>query len=166
LLFSREAVACKEVVIQARQKFNKSESEVQMKKGTVGYCNPPGHTRFKKGQSGNPSGRPKGSLNMATVLERTLREKVIIINQNGRQKTVTKLEAALNQLIDKATSGELKAFQLLSPLVRSAEEREIQEPVANSALDEIDEKVVRGIMKRFEASRKGDQINEADTEAQ
>jgi len=144
-----------------------------MKKGTkppnsnhasVGYCHPPERTRFKKGQSGNPNGRPKGSLNIATVLERTLREKVII-KENDRPRTVTKLEAALKQLIDKATSGELKALQLLSALVRSAEEREIQEPVANSALDEVDEKVIAGIMKRFEASRKGDQINEADTEA-
>jgi hypothetical protein len=167
-------VACAEVVHQSRQKFNKTESEVDMKKGTkppnsnhatVGYCNPPEHTRFKKGQSGNPNGRPKGSLNMATVLERTLREKVII-NQNGRRKTVTKLEAALKQLIDKATSGELKALQLLSALVRSAEEREIQEPVANSALDEVDEKVVLGIMKRFESNRKEDQVNETDNNAQ
>jgi hypothetical protein len=153
--------------------IQQTESEVDMKKGTkppnsnhasVGYCHPPERTRFKKGQSGNPNGRPKGSLNIATVLERTLREKVII-KENDRPRTVTKLEAALKQLIDKATSGELKALQLLSALVRSAEEREIQEPVANSALDEVDEKVIAGIMKRFEASRKGDQINEADTEA-
>ena len=79
---------------------------------------------------------------MATVLERTLREKVVI-NENGRRKTVTKLEAAVKQLIDKATSGELKALQLLSALVRSAEEREIQEPVPNSAFDEVDQKVIR-----------------------
>jgi hypothetical protein len=154
--------------------IQQTESEVDMRKGTkpansnhltVGYCNPPERTRFKKGQSGNPNGRPKGSLNMATVLERTLREKVII-NQNGRRKTVTKLEAALKQLIDKATSGELKALQLLSALVRSAEEREVQEPAANSVLDQVDEKVVLGIMKRFEASRKGDHVNEPETETQ
>jgi hypothetical protein len=131
----------------------------------VGYCNPPEHSRFKKGVSGNPTGRPKGTLNMATLLERTLLERVVI-HENGRQKTVTKLEAALKQLIDKATSGELKAFQLLSGLVRSAEEREIQEPVANSALDEIDEKVVLGILKRFETIRKEDQVNEANNDAQ
>lgn len=135
----------------------------------VGYCNPPEYTRFKKGMSGNPRGRPKGTLNMATVLERTLREKVVV-NENGRRKTVTKLEAALKQLIDKATSGDLKALQLLSALVRSAEEREIQEPAANSALDEVDEKVVLGIMKRFEAIRKEDQgkegqRNDSHTEA-
>ena len=90
-----------------------------------GYCNPPKHTRFKKGQSGNPRGRPKGALNMATVLERTLREK-IVIDVNGKRKTVTKLEAAINQLANKATSGELKALQLLAALVRSAEERGIK----------------------------------------
>jgi hypothetical protein len=132
---------------------------------TVGYCNPPEHTRFKTGRSGNPKGRPKGTLNIATVLERTLREKVII-NENGRPRTVSKLEAAVKQLIDKATSGELKAFQMLSALVHSAEEREIQEPVANSTLNEVDEKVVFGIIKRIEARRKGDGTNDAETEAQ
>ena len=145
-----------------------------MKKGTkplnsnraIGYCNPPEHTRFKKGQSGNPNGRPKGSFNIATVLGRTLREK-LVIKENGRPRTVTKLEAAMKQLIDKATSGEMKAVQLLlSALVRSAEEREIQDPVANSALGEVDEKVIAGIMKRFETNRKEDQVNETDNNAQ
>jgi hypothetical protein len=132
---------------------------------TVGYCNPPEHTRFKKGQSGNPKGRPKGSLNMATVLERTLREKVVI-SENGKRKTVTKLESALKQLSDKAASGELRAVHLLTALVRSAEEREVQTPVPNPELDEVDQKVVLGIMKRFEATKKEDQVNEPDTETQ
>ena len=137
---------------------------------TVGYCNPPLHTRFKKGQSGNPKGRPKGTLNITTVLERTLREKVAI-TVKGRRKTVTKLEAALQQVVDKAASGELKAFQVMSRLVHSAEEREVQAPVPNDGLDEVDQEVVLGIMKRFENSRKEDpvqdgQANETDTKAQ
>lgn len=122
----------------------------------VGYCNPPEHTRFKKGQSGNPKGRPKGTLNMATVLERTLREKVVI-NENGRRRTVTKLEAALKQVTNKAASGELKALQLLAALVRSAEERALRAPARSSDLDEMDEKVVLGILQRLEASSKDDQ---------
>ncbi len=131
----------------------------------VGYCNPPEHTRFKKGQSGNPQGRPKGTLNMATVLERTLREKVVI-NENGKRKTITKLEAAIKQVTNKAASGELKALQLLAALVCSAEERGIQGAVPNAALDETDEKVVLGILKRLEATSKGDQEDADQADAQ
>ena len=130
------------------------QSKPEKPKGAkVGYCNPPERTRFKTGQSGNPRGRPKGTLNMATVLERTLREKVVI-NENGRRKTITKLEAAIKQLTNKAASGELKALQLLTALVRSAEERAIQAPAPNSALEEVDERVVLGMLRRLEAASK------------
>ena len=119
----------------------------------MGYCNPPEHGRFKTGQSGNPQGRPKGTLNMATVLGRTLREKVVI-NENGKRKTITKLQAALKQLTNKAASGELKALQLLATLVRSAEERAIKAAAPNSNLDEVDEKVFLGMLKRLETTGK------------
>jgi hypothetical protein len=125
----------------------------------VGYCSPPAHSRFRKGESGNPHGRPKGTLNIATVLERILREKVVI-NENGKRKTVSKLEAAIRQLTDKAALGETRAFQLLSALVRSAEERNIKAAVPDSTLDEADEKVVLEILKRLESASKGDQEDE------
>ena len=34
----------------------------------VGYKKPPLHSRFKKGQSGNPRGRPRGAKNFSSVL--------------------------------------------------------------------------------------------------
>jgi hypothetical protein len=135
----------------------------QVKLGSVGYCHPPERTRFKAGQSGNPRGRPKGTLNMATVLERTLREKVVI-NENGRRKTVSKLEAAIKQVTNKAALGELKALQLLAALVRSAEERGTQAAGPNSVLAEADEKVVLGILNRLEVTSKGDQEDETDAQ--
>ena len=39
----------------------------------VGYKQPPKHTQFKPGQSGNPKGRPKGTQNLATDLAEELR---------------------------------------------------------------------------------------------
>ena len=129
----------------------------------VGYGNPPKHTRFKKGLSGNPQGRPKGTLNIATVLQRTLHQKVAI-EENGQRKTITKLEAAIRQLTDKAASGELKALQLLAALVRSAEERATQPAVPNPVLEEVDQKVVLGILKRLETASKGEQKDESDTQ--
>src|SRR5271156_2377726 len=129
----------------------------------VGYGKPPERTRFKTGRSGNPKGRPKGTLNMATVLARTLRAKVVV-NENGRRKTITKLEAALQQLTNKAASGDLKAVHLLAGLVRSAEERTVQAVNPTDALDEADEKVMLGILKRMESARKEDQEHGNDFE--
>ncbi len=125
----------------------------------IGYGKPPEQTRFKKGQSGNPRGRPKGTHNMATVLERILREKVVI-TEHGRRKNVTKLEAAIKQLANKAALGDLKGLQLLAALVRSAEERAIKTALPNSALDVADEKVVLEILNRLESASKGDEKDE------
>jgi Family of unknown function (DUF5681) len=133
------------------------------KNGTneVGYGNPPQNFRFKKGRSGNPKGRPKGSLNFATVLQRTLRE-TIVINENGRRKVVSKLEAAVAELVKKATSGDGQAIRYLCQLVTSAEERSvIVEPTTQ--LSETDQKVVANILKRFQQSPK-EKNNEANSE--
>jgi hypothetical protein len=59
---------------------------------------PPKHTQFKKGQSGNPRGHPRGAKNLATVLGEVLDEKVTI-TENGRRRTITKAEAMLNGLL-------------------------------------------------------------------
>ena len=51
-------------------------SDRQSSDGAVGYGRPPGHTRFTKGKSGNPTGRVKDSKNLATVLMRSAHEGV------------------------------------------------------------------------------------------
>ena len=49
----------------------------------VGYSKPPRHTRFVKGQSGNPRGRPPGAKNFATLLSEALNETVIVTENGG-----------------------------------------------------------------------------------
>jgi hypothetical protein len=39
---------------------------------SVGYGRPPKHTRFKPGRSGNPKGRPRGSRNLSTEMQKVL----------------------------------------------------------------------------------------------
>jgi hypothetical protein len=41
----------------------------------VSYKNPPLHSQFQPGQSGNPKGRPKGSKNVRTILREALQRK-------------------------------------------------------------------------------------------
>jgi hypothetical protein len=139
------------------------DNETRFSDYEVGFGKPPAGTRFKKGQSGNPKGRPKGTLNMATVLARTLREKVII-NENGQRKVITKLEAAVKQLVNKAASGDLRALRHLADLVVSAEERTAQAPVADAAISEDDQKVVQGILERFGNGNVGGEEDEIDSQ--
>src|SRR5437588_11273536 len=76
----------------------------------VGYCRPPQHTQFRKGQSGNPKGRPKGSQALASIWLRAMNEKVTI-SENGQRRRITKQEAAIKQLANKAASGDKRAMQ-------------------------------------------------------
>lgn len=122
--------------------------EVSESEKSVGYGVPPEATRFKKGVSGNPKGRPKGSLNVATVFTKTLRERVVI-NEHGRRKTVTKLEAALKQLVNKAASGDLRALAQLVALAQDAEAKQSMPGAQEPVLGDLDHEVIDGIMKRF-----------------
>ena len=123
----------------------------------VGYGKPPIRSRFKKGRSGNPQGRPKGSLNFATVLLRTLREKVVI-HENGKRRVITKLEASLKQLVNKATAGDLRALSHLIGVTIAAEQSAAEESAAQDVLHELDREVMTNMIRRYSQSIKG--VNE------
>ena len=130
----------------------------------VGYCRPPEATRFRKGRSGNPKGRPKGSLNVATVFTKTLREKVVI-NENGQRKAVTKLEAALKQLVNKAATGDTRALRLLLELARDAEAKQNAGGEQIPIVGELDQEVIEGILKRVqEGEQQGQELQEVDND--
>ena len=88
----------------------------------VGYRKPPRHTRFKKGRSGNPSGRPKGTKNISTDLLEELSER-IRIREGDRKITVSKQRALLKTLTAKALKGDTRAAALVLNLVWRVVER-------------------------------------------
>ena len=91
-------------------------------KERVGYRHPPSATRFPPGRSGNPRGRPKGARNLNAIVAAALGERVAV-KDNGRRRSVTKLEAAVTQLVNRAATGEIRATQLLLALVQANEAR-------------------------------------------
>jgi len=114
----------------------------------VGYGKPPNATRFQKGQSGNPTGRRRGSKNLSTILDEELEQRVVI-RENGKQKTITKRRASMKQLANKAASGDHRALQILINYLNDLEGRAgtVEE---GSQLDEIDQEIVGGILERFQ----------------
>jgi Family of unknown function (DUF5681) len=119
-----------------------------------GYGKPPATTRFKKGTSGNPKGRPKGSLNVATVFMKALREKVVI-NEHGQRKTVTKLEAAVKQVANKAASGDQRSMRLLIELARDAEAKLSLPGAQPAVVSTADQEIIDDILKRFSEAKEG-----------
>jgi hypothetical protein len=82
----------------------------------VGYGKPPEQSRFKTGQSGNPAGRPRGHLNLVTVVSNALKSKVTV-TEGGRRRTKSKLEVAITQVTNKAAAGDLKALRMILGLM-------------------------------------------------
>lgn len=75
-----------------------------MSEHLVGKGKPPVHSRFAKGQSGNPSGRPKGrrsSLPYDAVLGQ-----LVTVRENGQQRRLPADKAFLLHLANKGLSGD------------------------------------------------------------
>lgn len=97
----------------------------------VGYCQPPMATRFKAGQSGNPSGRPKGArsknrvpaLNEERLKSLVLEEayRTIRINEADRQVSIPMAQAIIRSLAVNAAKGNQRAQRLFTQLLSSIE---------------------------------------------
>ena len=120
----------------------------------VGYGKPPKNTQFKKGVSGNPKGRPKKALDFDNELLRQSRAS-ITLNDNGRPRRISKHEAVIMQLLNKAMSGNIPAartyldrYQVASEkvaLMKAAQSKDLEK---YNDLDSLtDEELDRFIVK-------------------
>jgi hypothetical protein len=69
---------------------------------------------FKKGQSGNPNGRPKGTLNASTIIRKWLEASEKIKNPaSGKVEVLTQMDIITLSQIQKARKGDTSAFNAL-----------------------------------------------------
>jgi hypothetical protein len=98
----------------------------------IGFGKPPKKTRFKKGQSGNPAGRPRGSKNTPKLLSDESLSKIILyeayreirINEESGPITVPIAQAVIRSITVKAAKGDHRSQRLLTDMLKKVEERE------------------------------------------
>lgn len=94
---------------------------------TVGYGRPPKQTQFKKGQSGNPRGRPRGrrTKTPAQIFEAAAFRQVSFV-RDGRKAKASALELWMDAVFNRAISGKgsskpiLDLLRLLGPEAMSS----------------------------------------------
>jgi Family of unknown function (DUF5681) len=94
------------------------------------YRKPPLHTRFKKGQSGNPRGRPR--KNLPAVLVAALNEPVFV-TIDGERRKITKREAMIHQLVNKSAGADLRATKMLIDMMKDIDKKTGAEPPPETA---------------------------------
>src|SRR5215472_2366763 len=88
----------------------------------VGYRNPPRHTQFQKGQSGNPGGRPR-RLPAERLEELALYEayRTTIVMEDGHAIPMPAIQAVLRRQLESAASGNVRAQRDILAMIRDIE---------------------------------------------
>jgi Family of unknown function (DUF5681) len=125
----------------------------------VGYGRPPRHSRFRKGRSGNPRGRPRGSKNLLTLFAEALDE-TVTVKEGGRSRTITKREAIVKQLVNRSAGADLAAMRMLLGMAQALEGRADPEAdgadPGNRSTAEADLEVVRELRRRLRSGESDD----------
>jgi len=87
----------------------------------VGFGKPPRHSRFRPGQSGNPSGKRKPRQGLSERLDRILAEQINVTDA-GKQRRLPKEEVFLRQMVNKAIAGDRQFGRLLLDYLQRRQE--------------------------------------------
>ena len=109
---------------------------------------PPKQTRFRKGVSGNPKGRPKGSKNLSTYLLEAARDQVSA-TVGGKVRKITKIQATAMQLATKAAGGDQAAINQFLDWMDEIESRAAAARPSQFPLSEPDVEVLRAVYERM-----------------
>jgi Family of unknown function (DUF5681) len=109
---------------------------------------PPKHSQFRKGTSGNPRGRPKGSKNLSTYLMEAARDQVTA-TVGGRTRTISKLQATTMQLATKAAGGDQAAIGKFLDWIDEIETRAASVKPSQFPIDAPDIEVIQAVYERM-----------------
>jgi hypothetical protein len=121
--------------------------------------NPPDEFKFKKGRTGNPGGRPKGSKNIKTLVAQEL-EGPIYVQENGKRRRLKRGEALVKGIVNDAIGGKDRSRDVTLRYWDQID-RDRQAKQAETLREEdqaiLDRYIEREIARRRRASGEGEQ---------
>ena len=115
----------------------------------VGYAKPPVHSQFKKGQSGNVKGPPKGAKSFKGLIQKEL-DASITVKSNGKRSKTTKRRAAATQLANAAARGDPKAIKTIMEIEEPADAASADATPGRAVeLSEADQLTLQHALERF-----------------
>ena len=115
----------------------------------VGYGKPPRHTRFRKGRSGNPKGRPKGAKNLKTDLQEELAEYISVRVAGGRFQRLTKQRAFIKRVVADGLRGDKAASNQVATLILRVLGPEGESETVEAPLSPEEEQTLAFILSRI-----------------
>jgi hypothetical protein len=113
--------------------------QTQSAPGDVGYGKPPRHTQFRKGQSGNPGGRPRGEP-IERLKALTLQEAyrgVIVRREDGIAEPAQAIQAILRSQIELAMAGNVRAQRDILKAVQTFEREDAKAAALEAYVAEL-----------------------------
>lgn len=134
--------------------MNPSDSDPAERGYDIGYRKPPRATRFAKGKSGNPAGRPKKGKSLSELLEAEF-DNTVYLTEKGKRRKVSARQAVVKQLVNRALTGDAKARDQFIKLMAMHDAKKAEStPLASSPSPTIVARVrfllalARGLIER------------------
>jgi hypothetical protein len=110
------------------------------------------------GQSGNPTGRPKGAKSLGSLFHPICNE-TVRVKEGNRHRRITKLDVGLRHMLNKAASGDLKAIKEVMKLYEFSDAAAFLPPITPPPIQ------VNFVMPQEKQRVPDDQLNRQSKEA-